>query len=183
MSGNSPLQRFADHAPVCVMARLAMERAMGAEALDALFRATAVRQYERDLLFSTLVGLMLPVVCGGRRSVHEAYRLGAADPPPAVSIAGVYNKLNGVEPNVSAALVRHTAAVLGPLVRLLASSSSSSSSSSSTPTSSVWPDGYAVRVVDGNHLAGASTGSQSCGTPSPPPCPARRWRCWTRWPG
>lgn len=148
MVGSKPLQRFVDRAPVCVMVRLAMERAMGPEALDALFRATAVRQYERDLLFSTLVGLMLPVVCGGRRSVHEAYRLGSVDPPPGVSIASVYNKLNGVEPDVSAALVRHTAAVLGPLVRLLASSTSTSSSSA-------WPDGYAVRVVDGNHLAGS----------------------------
>src|SRR5688572_33430360 len=96
------LQRFVDRAPVCVMVRLAVQRAMGDDALDELFRAAAGRQYERELLFSAVVGLMLPVVCGSRRSVHEAYRLGPD--PPAVSIASVYNKLNGVEPAVSAAL-------------------------------------------------------------------------------
>ena len=106
------LQRFADLAPVCVMARLAMERAMGADALDELFRDTASRQYERELLFSAVVGLMAQVACGARRSVHEAYQH-AAD-RPAVSLASVYNKVNGVEPGVSAALVRHTAGAVGP---------------------------------------------------------------------
>lgn len=134
------LQRFMDQTPVCVMIRLAMERALGAEALDALFRDTAQRQYERELLFSTVVQLMVPVVCGSRRSVHEAYRHGADS--PAVSVASVYNKLNGIEPEVSAGLVRHTAAVLGPLVRAMRQDRPSLLA------------GYAVRIVDGNHLAG-----------------------------
>lgn len=134
------LQRFVDQAPVCVMVRLAMERAMGADALDALFRGTAARQYERELLFSGVVGLMVPVVCGSRRSVHEAYRLGPD--PPAVSIASVYNKLNGVEPGVSAELVRHTARRVNPLVRLMRQGRPS-------PL-----PGYPVRIVDGCHLAG-----------------------------
>jgi hypothetical protein len=134
------LQRFADVAPVCVMARRAMERAMGADALDQLFRDTAARQYERELLFSGVVGLMAQVACGARRSVHEAYQH-AAD-PPAVSLASVYNKLNGVEPGVSAALVRHAAGAVGPLVRLMRQDRPS-------PL-----PGYDVRVVDGDHLAG-----------------------------
>lgn len=134
------LRRFIEYAPVCVMVRLAMERAMGDEALDALFRDTAARQYQRELLFSTLVGLMLPVVCGSRRSVHEAYRHGPD--PPAVSVASVYNKLNGTEPGVSAALVRHTAEVLAPLVRWMRQDR----------PSTLAP--YAVRVVDGNHFTG-----------------------------
>ena len=98
------LQRFVDQAPVCVMVRLAMERALGADTLDGLFRDTARRQYERELLFSAVVGLMMSVVCGSRRSVHDAYRqqqgANGVD-PPAVSLASVYNKLNGVEPGVS----------------------------------------------------------------------------------
>ena len=38
------LRRFVDSAPVCVMVRLAMERALGPDAVDALFRETAERQ-------------------------------------------------------------------------------------------------------------------------------------------
>lgn len=134
------LQRFVDVAPVCVMARLAMGRALGADALDELFRGTAARQYERELLFSGVVGLMVQVACGARRSIHEAYQH-AAD-PPAVSLASVYNKVNGVEPGVSAALVRHTAGAVGPLVRRMRQDRPG-------PL-----PGYAVRIVDGDHLAG-----------------------------
>ena len=138
--GDRTLQRFIDQTPVCVMIRLAMERALGDDALDALFRSTATRQYERELLFSAVVGLMVPVVCGSRKSVHEAY-CHSCD-RPGVSIASVYNKLNGIEPEVSAALVRHTAAVVGPLVQAMRQERPS-------PLA-----GYAVRIVDGNHLTG-----------------------------
>lgn len=138
--GDGILQRFIDQTPVCVMIRLAMERALGSEALDALFRATATQQYERELLFSAIVGLMVPVVCGSRKSVHDAYR--HSSEPPAVSIASVYNKLNGIEPGVSAGLVRHTAGAVGPLVRGMRQDRPS-------PLA-----GYEMRVVDGNHLTG-----------------------------
>jgi hypothetical protein len=134
------LQRFIDQTPVCVMIRLAMERALGCEALDALFRATAHRQYQRELLFSAVVGLMVPVVCRSRKSVHEAYRHSVD--PPAVSIASVYNKLNGIEPDVSAALVRHTAGEVGPLVRVMGQDRPS-------PLA-----GYTMRIVDGNPFTG-----------------------------
>jgi Transposase DDE domain len=137
------LRRFVDSAPVCVMVRLAMERALGADALDALFRDTADRQYERELLFSAVVGLMAPVVCGTRRSVHEAYQHAAAADRPAVTLASVYNKLNGIEPGVSAALVRHAAGAVGPLVRLMRQD-----------RPSPLPGYPAVRIVDGGHLAG-----------------------------
>jgi hypothetical protein len=135
------LQRFVDHAPVCVMVRLAMERALGADALDRLFRDTARRQYEKELLFSAVVGLMMPVVCGGRRSVHDAYRQSTDAGRPAVSLASVYNKVNGVEPGVSAELVRHSARQIRPLVRLMRQD-----------RPSPLPP-YPVRIVDGNHLA------------------------------
>lgn len=135
------LERFVDHAPVCVMVRLAMERALGAEALDRLFRDTARRQYEKELLFSAVVGLMMPVVCGGRRSVHDAYQQSTGADRPAVSLASVYNKVNGVEPEVSAELVRHSARRVGPLVRLMRQD-----------RPSPLPP-YPVRIVDGNHLA------------------------------
>jgi hypothetical protein len=139
------IQRFADRAPVCVMVRLAIERSLGDDVLDRLFRDTATRQYERELLFSTVVGPMLPVVCGSRRSVHDAYRQAAE--PPAVGVASVYNKLNGVEPRVSAELVRHAARQVGPLVRRMRQD-----------RPSPLPGYRDVRIVDGNHLGGTVYG-------------------------
>ena len=180
------LQRFVDQAPVCVMVRLAMERALGADAPDGLFRETARRQYEKELLFSAVVKLMMAVVCGSRRSVHDAYRQQGTDgsdgaDPPVVSLAGVYNKLNGVEPGVSAELVRHSARRLRPLIRLMRQD-----------RPSPLPP-YPLRIVDGNHLArttwpGPSTDWGCCAAPTPPRCRGRRcrgrrWRCWTRRPG
>jgi len=50
--------------PITVMVRAISERALGAEALDALFEGTAERQYTRQLMFSTVVGLMSEVVLG-----------------------------------------------------------------------------------------------------------------------
>ncbi len=126
--------------PITVMVRAISERALGAEALDALFERTADRQYTRTLLFSSLVGLMSDVVLGISPSVRAAYQDSAESLP--VSLASVYNKLNGLETDVSAELVRHSANQLGPVVRRMRGAA---------------PDllpGYQVRILDGNHLAG-----------------------------
>jgi hypothetical protein len=61
----------------------------------------------RELLFSSVVDLMALVVCGVRKGVHAAYQASAGD--IAVSLTSVYNMLNGIEPGLSAALVRHPA--------------------------------------------------------------------------
>jgi hypothetical protein len=58
-----------------------------------------------------------------------------------VSITSFYNKLNGVEPKVTGALVEHTSARLGPVV---------------VATGGQLPaliPNYRVRILDGNHLA------------------------------
>jgi Transposase DDE domain len=132
-------ERFCEHSPVSVMARGAMEYALASGPLDALFDRCAERQYTRDVLFSSLVDLMALVVTGIRKSVHAAYqaspeRLGA-------SLTAVYNKLHGIEPGLSAALVRHTAAQLQPVLHHLGGSAAA------------WVPGYRVRILDGNHLA------------------------------
>ena len=84
-----------------------MEFALAPEALDALFTEQADHQYTRELLFSSVVDLMGVVVARVEPSVHAAYQR-VADTLP-VSLTSVYNKLNGLEPPIAAALVHHTA--------------------------------------------------------------------------
>ncbi len=105
-------EAFVQKSPVSVIVRATLERVFHASHLDALFARTAVQQYTRELLFSTLVSLMNEVVLGISRSIRASYQ--QAEEKPSVSITSVYNKLNGVEPAVSTALVRHSAAQLAP---------------------------------------------------------------------
>jgi hypothetical protein len=133
-------EAFVQKSPISVMVRAVLERAFHAPRIDALFARTAVRQYTRELLFSTLVALMSEVVLGISRSIRTAYQ--QAEEKPSVSITSVYNKLNGVEAAVSAALVRDSAAQLGPLIRQLGG------------TVPALLPGFRVRILDGNHLAG-----------------------------
>ena len=55
---------FIEKRPIGVMARAITERFFEPEHLDALFRQTAVNQYQRNLLFSSVVDLMQGVVLG-----------------------------------------------------------------------------------------------------------------------
>src|SRR3954468_10947852 len=113
----SIFERFAAKSPLSVMARGLMETALSSEHLNALFEEQADEQYTRMLLFSSVVDLMSLVVCRTRPSICAAYR--GLDHRLPVSLTSVYNKLDGLEPQVSAALVRHTAARLGPVIREL----------------------------------------------------------------
>jgi IS4 transposase len=131
--------RFAKESPVSVMVRGSVEYALTATALDELFERRAERQYTRALLFSSVVDLMALVVTGVRKSVHAAYQ--ATAPQSAVSLTAVYNKLSGIEPALSAELVRHTAGRLAPVLHELGG------------TAPEWLPGYRTRILDGNHLA------------------------------
>jgi hypothetical protein len=133
-------EAFVQKSPISVMVRAVLERAFHAPGLDALFERTAARQYTRELLFSTLVSLMSEVVLGISRSIRTAYQ--QSEEKPSVSITSVYNKLNGIEAPVSAALVRDSAAQLGPIIRQLGG------------TARALLPGFRVRILDGNHLAG-----------------------------
>ena len=132
-------ERFVAKSPISVMARSAMEFALTPDALDELFTKHAEQQYTRELLFSSLVDLMGVVVARIEPSVHAAYQR-VADTLP-VSLTSVYNKLNGLEPAIAAALVQHTAARLGPVVTEMGGEACD-------PL-----PGYRVRIIDGNHLA------------------------------
>jgi hypothetical protein len=134
-------ERFAQGSPVTVMTRALMENALAPEALDRIFADHAERQYKRTLLFSSVVDLMSLVVCKIQPAVSAAYRAVKHTLP--VSLTAMYDKLNGIEPEVTAALVRHTGARLGSVVREM---------KGQAPGPTLLP-GYRLRIIDGNHLA------------------------------
>lgn len=129
---------FVEKTPFCVMTRVALESLFRPERLDELFRQTAERQYKKELLFSQVVELMMSVVLRVEPSVHAAYRQRADQLP--VSDQAVYDKLQGMELGVSAALVADSAAQVNPVLEALGARLPS------------WLPGWRVRVLDGNHL-------------------------------
>ena len=133
-------ERFAQQSPVTVMARAALEHALSPQAIDALFEQTAQRQYTRTLLFSSVVDLMGTVVAKIHPAVNAAYRAKAE--ALGVSLRAVYDKLERLEPGLSAELVRHTARTLNPVVTAMGGERAA------------WLPGYHVKILDGNHLAG-----------------------------
>jgi len=131
-------QPFIEKRPVCVMARGLLERLFDPARIDALFEETAKLGYTNKLQFSTLVQLMGAVVLGVRPKIHAAFQ---AWETPTVSLTAVYNKLDRVEPVVSAALVRDAAQQASPVIDGLAAG---------LPP---WLPGYRSRILDGNHLS------------------------------
>jgi hypothetical protein len=97
------LQKFIHRSPVTVMVQGLLEQILNEEKLNTWFEANRGRQYTSELLFSTVVALMLEVVCQIRESVHVAYR---NSENISVSVTSLYNKLNGMKIETSAALVR-----------------------------------------------------------------------------
>src|SRR5277367_2158555 len=104
---------FLAEAPLCVMTRLTLEGLFDPQRLDALFRNTAQRQYEKELLFSQVVELMTSVVLRVHPSVLAAYKKRKA--LISVSDQAVYNKLQCMELGVSEALVVDSATYLTPV--------------------------------------------------------------------
>lgn len=133
-------QPFLDESPVSVMFRGTLENVFASERLDQIFEDSAERQYDHELPFSTCAELLNLVVLRTQKSVHAAYR--ARKKQIAVSIQSVYQKLAGIEPGVSEALVRETGREMAQLVEAL-----------DARLPGPLP-GFDVRIVDGNHLAG-----------------------------
>ena len=130
---------FIEQRPIGVMARAIVERFFEPEQLDALFRKTAVEQYERHLLFSSVVDLMQAVVLGAEPSVFAAFRKRRHKLP--VTDDALYNKLKGMELGVSEAVVRDSAQRAAEVIDTLQA------------RLAPWLPGYHVRVLDGNHLS------------------------------
>jgi hypothetical protein len=129
-------ERFVEKAPVAVMVRGTLERILSPQALDALFERVADRQYTRELLFSSVFELMSLVVCRVQPSIHAAYQENKE--AITTSMTAVYDKLNGIDPVTSHALVGETARQMGEAVRAM--------SGARIP----WLPGYRVKVLDGN---------------------------------
>lgn len=138
MAFSAILSRFMELSPFPVMARALLERVLTEEKLEACFENATEKQYTRELLFSSIFELMSLVVTQTFSSINAAYQ--ARRETIGVSITSVYNKLNGLETSVSAALVRDSAMELGGMVHALKA------------TCSPLLPGYRVKMVDGNCL-------------------------------
>lgn len=132
------LERFVAHSPITVMAQLGFERVLDPSWIAELFEEHRGRQYQRDLLFSTVVDVVALVALGLRPSVHAAAR---ARQDLGVSLSALYDKLNRTDPELGRALVQQSAERLVPVVEPFRSGQAA-----------VCP-GYRVRIVDGNCLA------------------------------
>jgi hypothetical protein len=132
-------ERFVEKTPFAVMARSLLERTLTPESLEALFEDKADTQYTRELTFSSVVDLMAQVVTSAFPSVRAAFLDKSFD--ISVSLTSLYNKLQGIEDTVSAALVSHTARQLQPLIQQIGGS---------------LPEpvpGYLMHILDGNNIA------------------------------
>jgi IS4 transposase len=122
------------------MAQGLMVNALSPRIVDQLFEDVARKQYTNKLLFSTIVDLMSVVVCRIRPSIHAAFQARAET--VGATIDAVYDKLDGTETAVSAALVHAVAARLTPVIDAMGGGRAD------------WLPGYRARILDGNHLPG-----------------------------
>ena len=164
---NGPFEKFVVASPVSVMMRGIIENLFHPERLDRLFEETAVTQYTRSLPFTTVAQVMGEVVFNVNPSVHAALKDRGETLP--VSVRAFYQKLNGVEPNVSAVLVRDSAVQLTPVIR---------KQGLRTPLLA----GYNIRILDGNHFAATEHRLLETRTETAAPlrCLARHWWCLIR---
>lgn len=133
------LERFMQRSPIPVMVRALLERVLNMDKLNECFKRATKKQYTRELLFSSVFELMSLVVLKSFPSINAAYQTKQAS--IGVSITSVYNKLNGLETEVAAALVRDTAREFNEIMTQI-----------NAPCLPLLP-GYRVKILDGNCLA------------------------------
>jgi Transposase DDE domain len=131
-------QRFVQKSPLSVMVQGILERVLGADQLDRFYERTAHCQYTRELLFSTVYDLMSEVVFCHQSSVRAAYQARAHGIE--TSLTSVDNKLNGLELQTSAELVRYSATAFAPLIEYVGGDREP------------WLEGYRIKIIDGNCL-------------------------------
>ena len=135
------LKRFGEEAPAAVMARAALVNVLNADRMDQLFQRHHVKQKCGELLFSTVIDLMSLVALKIKPSVNSAYL--HRKKSIAVSVTSIYEKLQGIEPSVSRALVRETASHFTATIAHM-------SAGLGEPVIK----GYETRIVDGSLLRG-----------------------------
>lgn len=139
MLASGVLDKFVEQCPAAVMVRATVERLFRPERLDEIFETHRSRQYERAIVCSELVALMMGVAMRTHQSVHAGYL--AARERLGVSAEAVYGKLRCFDPRVTAALVRDTATDMSEVIAALPRG-----------RRKVLP-GREVFYLDGNHLA------------------------------
>jgi len=132
------LARYQEKEPVPLMAWALINHAISPEFLDDLFARTALKQYDKTLLFSNVTTLMSAIATGVHRSVGAA--LQSKLHPIGVSDQAFYSKLNGLEPALCEALVRESGERLSKVIGALGG----------TPTPPV--PGYRTLILDGNAI-------------------------------
>jgi IS4 transposase len=136
----SLFERFAAGTPLSVMTRALLENALQPAALDELFERLAVKQYTRELLFSTVVETMTLVACRIYKSPRAVYTEHPDWFP--VSLKCVYEKLQGIELPVMRELLCDNARRCQVIVTELGGQ-----------VPALLP-GFRVKILDGNALAG-----------------------------
>lgn len=139
MPWNAMIDRFAKEAPVATMVRGLMANILSAAQLNAIFHDKAERQWENELLFSTVVDLLSLVVTKSKRSLHAAYQTHREE--LGVSAKALYDKVAGVELSVTQEFVLRTAQRMQEVLAAL------------DPDRPSLLPGYEVRILDGSHLA------------------------------
>jgi hypothetical protein len=134
------LERFAQGTPLSVMTRALLENALQPEPLDELFERLAVKQYHRELLFSSVVQAMAVVACRLYKSPRAVY----TEHPDwfGVCLKCVYEKIQGVELPVMREMVKDNARRCQGIIEEL-----------DGQVPALLP-GYRVKILDGNALAG-----------------------------
>lgn len=160
----SMFDNFVKQKPYCVMARATLERMLAATRLDALFRAHATVQYERELLFSQLIEVMARVVTRVDRSVLRAVE--ALRDVLTVTDEAIYQKLRGVEACVSQALVRDSFREAAAIQQKLNVEDRS------------WVRGFRIKILDGNHLSATEHRIAELRTIWDAPLPGRTLVVW-----
>lgn len=125
--------------PETVMIRGVLENALPPDVVDAVFDSHRQDQYQRKIMFSTIVQILGAVVFKVRKSVNLACTM-YRDHLDA-SVRAVFGKLNRTEPVLSAALVRVAYERMAAVVDELGSAHRA-----------LFP-GYQTLILDGNHLA------------------------------
>lgn len=158
------VQPFVEQRPYCVMVRAALERMLSPSRLNQVFQDHAVRQYERELMFSSLVEVMAQVVTRIEPSVLASYR--TLKNELAVSDEAVYQKLRNVETAVSEAMVRDSFAVAQSVLHELQACDRS------------WVAGKRVKILDGNYLQATERRIAELRTSWDSPLPGRALVVW-----
>lgn len=138
MTLDAIFERFVAGSPIAVMAQLGFEWVFEPKWMDEVFEEYRQRQYERELLFSTVVDVVALVAFGMQPSVYAAAR---AKEDLRVSISALYEKINHTEPALGRALVQQSARRLEPVAARFRA------------RQAPFCPGYSVRIVDGNCLA------------------------------